>query len=78
MGNNVLHSERMYVNMKIVIKNLEIEISPDEIKYLQMANEIKRENEINRKRYKKNRGGDKENKRENEKEEEIKNTKIGF
>jgi len=72
MGNNVLHSERMYVNMKIVIKNLEIEISPDEIKYLQidrqidkMANEIKGENEKTEKDIKKI-------------EEEIKNTKIGF
>ena len=67
--------------MKIVIKNLEIEISPDEIKYLQidrqidkMANEIKRENLETEQEIKKI---DKEIK---ETEEYIKNErkKIGF
>jgi uncharacterized protein YaaN involved in tellurite resistance len=67
--------------MKITIKNLEIEISPEEIKYLQidrqidkMANEIKRENKKTAEDIKRI---DKEIK---ETEEYIKNErkKIGF
>lgn len=65
--------------MKITIRNLEIEISPEELKYLQidhqidqMANEIKRENLETEQEIKKI---DKEIK---ETEEYIKNNRIGF
>ena len=65
--------------MKIVIKNLEIEISPEELKYLQidkqideMANEIKRENKKTEEEIKRIEGEIKET------EEYIKNNRIGF